>query len=57
MKPTLKAPGDKLLKPTSKNLLSSFAFSLNVRRYTTETRRDLARRCRLKRVETSVEGA
>jgi len=33
MKPTLKAPGPKLLKLTSNKLLSTFAFDFNLRRY------------------------
>ena len=34
MKPTLKAPGTKRLKLKYDNLLSSFAFKFNLRRYT-----------------------
>jgi len=33
IKPKLKAPGTKLLKLEHDNLLSSFAFELNLRRY------------------------
>jgi len=34
MKPTLKAPGMRRLKPKYEKLLSSFAFNVNLRRYT-----------------------
>jgi len=34
IKPTLKAPGSKLLKPEHDKLLSNFVFNFNLRRYT-----------------------
>ena len=37
MKPTLKAPGNQRLKLNYNELLSSFAFNFNLRRYTTAT--------------------
>ena len=36
IKPTLKAPGTKRLKPKCDEPLSNFAFNFNLRRYTTE---------------------
>ena len=35
VKPVLKAPGTKCLKPQYENLLSNFAFNFNLRCYTT----------------------
>jgi hypothetical protein len=53
MKPMLKPPGTQRLKPKYDNLLSSFAFNFNLRRYSSAERLfarvPLVRRCRLNR--------
>jgi len=44
IKPMLKAPGTKRLKLTHYELLSSFAFRINLRRYTEEAAVEIAKK-------------